>query len=634
MANPISNLLINIIGEFKDKGFKDAEKATKNLGKSFDKLAGRLGAALSVAAITKFSKASIKAFAEDDKAAKRLAQTYKNLGLSFQGAISNDYIDRLQRATGVADTQLRPALETITRATLDFNKSQEILNTALNVSAGSGLSLETVTTALSKAYLGQGTALGKLNIGIGQVESKTISFEDAISRLNYLFKGQAAAAANSYEGQLNRLRISADEAQETFGKHLVTAINRLNNNADLSGLGNKFEDMADNAGLLAIGIADVVGSLNKKVSATGADGWITKFNDFMSNFNVFTALQERGAGVVDISVKKRTLGAPGAEAAAKKEAELRKKSLADQKKLIALQKKAEEERKKREREALALKRANTIFDIDNIQVVAAMQQQVDGETRLRLSALLALQTDNAEAAEKLATGVMMLNARALESLGIQIKATDTVDSVIEKIIKAQTSSALLALGIKNLPDAKNPFKDWPDILAKILSDLDKIAAKIKGMPTYPPSTSGGGACGGAGGGAGGGGGGGNNGGGNPVIGNQPPTNPAGVGVQIGGNVANPFETFTVGGATIIANSGTVMTGRMDDTLAEATARQRIADIFATIGTFGAGGFNAANVTVNVAGNVMSNDDLIQVITEGLYEVQKRGQSITLNAVAL
>lgn len=620
----MSQIRIDIASEFKDNGFKKAAKASDALGKTFDKLAGRLGAALSVAAITKFSKASIKAFAEDDKAAKRLSQTYKNLGLSFQGAISNDYIDRLQRATGVADTQLRPALETITRATLDFNKSQEILNTALNVSAGSGLSLETVTTALSKAYLGQGTALGKLNIGIGQVESKTISFEDAISRLNYLFKGQAAAAANSYEGQLNRLRISADEAQETFGKHLVTAINRLNNNADLSGLGNKFEDMADNAGLLAIGIADVVGSLNKKVSATGADGWITKFNDFMSNFNVFTALQERGAGVVDISVKKRTLGAPGAEAAAKKEAELRKKSLADQKKLIALQKKAEEERKKREREALALKRANTIFDIDNIQVVAAMQQKIDGETRLRLSALLALQTDNAEAAEKLATGVMMLNAKALQSLGIQIEATDTVDSVIEKIIKAQASSALLALGISNLPDAKDPFKKWPDIMAAILADLDKIAAKLKNMPEWPkdsktpvtePKT-------------------------DPktepkiVIGNQNPTNPDGVGVRIGSNVTNPFDTFTVGGATIIANSGSVMTGKVDDMPNEAAARQRIADIFATIGTFGAGGFNAANVTVNVAGNVMSNDDLIQVITEGLYEVQKRGQSITLNAVAL
>ncbi|NBP68011.1 MAG: hypothetical protein EBU52_04650, partial [Cytophagia bacterium] len=98
--------------------------------------------------------------------------------------------------------------------------------------------------------------------------------------------------------------------------------------------------------------------------------------------------------------------------------------------------------------------------------------------------------------------------------------------------------------------------------------------------------------------------------------------------------ANPFNTFTVAGATIIANSGVVMTGRTDDTQSEANARQRIADIFSTIGTFGAGGFNAANVTVNVAGNVMSNDDLLQVITEGLYEVQKRGQNITLNAVAI
>ena len=98
--------------------------------------------------------------------------------------------------------------------------------------------------------------------------------------------------------------------------------------------------------------------------------------------------------------------------------------------------------------------------------------------------------------------------------------------------------------------------------------------------------------------------------------------------------ANP-ETFQVGDSTILSGFGTPMTSKPTDTLLEATARQRISDIFATIGEFGAGGFKApTSVTINVGGNVISEQDLTNTVLDGLYQYQKQGRRVTYNAVAL
>ena len=101
-------------------------------------------------------------------------------------------------------------------------------------------------------------------------------------------------------------------------------------------------------------------------------------------------------------------------------------------------------------------------------------------------------------------------------------------------------------------------------------------------------------------------------------------------------LSNNPATFQVGNATILAGfGGTSASAQADDTLAEAAARQRISDIFATIGVFGAGGYvPPTNVTVNVAGSVITEQDLTSSILDGLYEMQKRGQNVVYNAVAL
>ena len=123
MAITEEQIKIIIAAELKKQGFDKAQKATSGLEKSFKKLGGTIASVFAAQQIVKFGKESVRAFIEDDKAVKRLITTYRNLGMAFEATLVNDYIDQLQRATGVADEQLRPAIEVLTRSTLEIGRA-------------------------------------------------------------------------------------------------------------------------------------------------------------------------------------------------------------------------------------------------------------------------------------------------------------------------------------------------------------------------------------------------------------------------------------------------------------------------------------------------------------------------------
>ena len=627
----MSNIRIDIASEFKDRGFKQAEKATTGLNRQLVTLGKTLGATFSTRAIYQFSKASVKAFIEDQQAAARLTKTLDNLGLAFENTRVTNFISELEAASGVLDDSLRPAMQSLLMTTGSVAKSQELLNLALEMSRASGIDVANVAADLSKAYVGQTRSLAKYNIGLSRAELTTKSFSELQDILTKQFTGQSAAYLETYAGKVGVLNVAYANMQETVGEGLVDAFQILSGESGIGGGVKAMEIFADKIADVSRGIASLIQSFSSfRNFGRGLVDFVKSFSKETSVLNAIASLGRTNKPLFfptgGIGAKAEQAARAKAEAAAAKRA---KELAALQKKTETARAKAEKERLKREKEVMMLKRAGSVFDMDNIQIVAAMQNKVTEENRIRLIALLAINNDNAEVAEKATQAILLMQKPALENLGIMIKSGDNATDVINKILVAQTKLFLLNTGIATIPKAKNPFEDWDSILDRLLAKINSIKSAINGFG----SGNGAGGGGGGGGSVGGGNGGGGGGGGGGVTAN--PTDPSGVTIQMpGGNNANPFNTFTVNGATIIANSGTVLSGQATDSPNEAAARQRIADIFETIGTFGAGGFNPTNVTVNVAGNVMSNDDLIQVITEGLYEVQKRGQSITLNAVAL
>lgn len=446
---------IDIAAEFTGKkAFNSADKSANKLGNSATSLGKKLAIAFSTTAVLSFAKASIKAFADEDKAIKSLNRTLNNLGFSYSaqtGAVVN-YIDTLSKATGVTDDELRPAFETLLRATGSITKSQDLLSLALDISAGTGKDLSSVIGALQKAYLGNNQALSKLGVGLTKAELATGDFESVTAKLGKLFDGQAADAADSYAGQINKLSIAADNAKEIIGKSLVDAISMLGDE-DTTGidkLTNTMEDFATYIGnaIYALGLlGDKINSipavpaifkwLSDNKQLLGLLGLLSKIGEDNKKGDLF--FPTGGTGQLEYDKE--------AEAAAK----LAAKRLADEKKLAAAKLAAD---KKAAANKAKLAKASSMFDIEKIQIAAALKGKISEEEKTRLLLMQAIADEDADKAEKL--------SKKLEE--IQAK-------------NAKIAADLLAIGA-----TKDPFATWAGSLSLALIQLGKLGKGIADVP--------------------------------------------------------------------------------------------------------------------------------------------------------
>lgn len=556
----MAQIRIDIASEFKDKGIKNAEKGVLNLDKNLKKLGKTIIGVFAARKIIQFGKASVRAFAEEDREIKQLTNSLNNLGLGYQGLNIEDFISQLQSATAVSDGELRPALSKLANATLDLGKAQKLLGLSLDISAATGKSLDAVTTGLTRAYLKDVSALSRLGVGLTAAELKTMSFDEAVATLQERFSGSAGAAADSYQGKLNSLTIAVDEAKEAIGKDLVKALETLAEgdwDKVLGAIASSANAIGSAINYVAYQTAVVKALIGGAFKGIGTN-----------ETNKQIALLKRQFGLIeDVSVRGRNTG--GAT-------QFQKQQLALEKKIAAERKKADDAAKKAEAMKLAQKRANTVFDLENIQIVAAMQGKIDGEQRMRLTAMLALNTENYIAAEKLTDIIVRLNAPALANLGVLVKAGDTVDDVIKKLITSQAKLAGLQLMAEDFPELDNPFEDWETTLENILALLMQIlnmSNKKAGQTGIYALDS------------------------------------------LGFSSLESYQNYRQGERASIVNSS-----------------------FSTLGSsfVGSGMTNSGGVTVNVnvAGNITTQNDLVSSITNALYQRQKDGQSILYSSTAI
>lgn len=217
------------------KGVKGAEKEVSGfsdkIGK-FGKVAAAAFAAASVAAVAYAGKLAIdgvKSAIADEAAQKKLQLTLQNVtgATDAQVKATEQYITKTQLAFGVTDTDLRPSLERLARATGDVDKATKLQTLALDISAGSGKSLEAVTNALAKAQEGNTASLGKLGVGLSSAQLKTLSMDEITKKLADTFENQASAKADTFQGKMARLSQAFDEGKETVGGFILDAITPL-----------------------------------------------------------------------------------------------------------------------------------------------------------------------------------------------------------------------------------------------------------------------------------------------------------------------------------------------------------------------------------------------------------------------
>lgn len=252
------------------KSAKEAEGAAGSLDSNVQQLGRTIVSTYAAKKIVDFGQAAVQAAAEDAAAQAVLATALRNTAGASDEQIASveDWIDATQRAKGVADTALRPALATLTAATKNVTEAQDLMALAMDTSRAKGIPLETVATALAKAHGGNTTALTRLIPGLKEAGEKTIDFATAQERLNAQVEGQAAAWAQTDEGKLARMNIQWDEMQEQIGAALLPVMGQLL--GVVSGVFDWFNSLDAETQQLVITIGLVAAGLYVGVTAMAA----------------------------------------------------------------------------------------------------------------------------------------------------------------------------------------------------------------------------------------------------------------------------------------------------------------------------------------------------------------------------
>jgi len=227
-------LAIPIISTFDGKGVTSAIKEFKNLETNGERAhlaitKAALPAAAALAGVTAALGLAVKAAAEDAAAQQALAsQLQRTTGATdAQIAANENWIAVQGKLLGVTDDELRPALAGLIRATGDITEAQKAAGLAMDVAAAKGVSLETVTKTLEKAYGGNFTALAKLSPELRDMIKAGASLDEVTKAMAETFGGAASDAANTAAGKFARMKVALDETKESIGAALLPAIEAI-----------------------------------------------------------------------------------------------------------------------------------------------------------------------------------------------------------------------------------------------------------------------------------------------------------------------------------------------------------------------------------------------------------------------
>jgi len=470
------SVVINLAAEFTGKkAFTQSEKAIDKLGK-------KLKQAVIGAGVASLLKSSVSAFIAEEKSAAILANTLQNLGFGKLTGDVEKFINQSQLATGVLDDKLRPAFQALLSATRSVSESQKLMQLALNVSAGSTIDLETVTSDLANAYAGNMKGLKKYKLGLTQAELKVISFTDLQTRLNSVFAGASARAADTYAGKLLRLGVAVDQAKEAIGKGVIDGLMLATGTTNIEDLQKAIISFGESAGsvfkslggvlkenlttikvigstLLAIwtlskissailGTITLVKNLNKAYKALRATAIGTAIAE-MAVLNPLGAVAYAAVliGLISGTVKAvDLLGDAYDRANDKKDALLNKpatarrfftggsgatistggRNLADE----AAAKKNARETLKVNKDTLKLAKAKAIFDLQKIQIEAALKGKISEEDRIRLKLMQAIENENVTQIDKY-TKLLDESQKKTEALVTTLQGIKPLDDVFK-----------------------------------------------------------------------------------------------------------------------------------------------------------------------------------------------------------
>jgi hypothetical protein len=391
---------INFLTKFDKKGL---ERATKEL-KGFDKVVAtgsfrlrafaKAGGVAAAAGLALFTKRSIEAALAQERLDKQLQLSLRSLDEEFRFPEVKGFLDTLERATNVTGEELVPAFRKLVSQTGDLQSAQFLLSTALDTSAATGADLNSVLDAINKAAVGNYKSIVSLGIGFTTAEAKAAGFTKIIQSLDK-YQGAAEKQTETFSGQLKSFQISAGKATETLGLGFLTA------GAYITGAQGKLDVFGATLETTATQFTDILVGSAKSFGDKGLGGYLdlalVALEGLVGESVTLQRLEKEGIEVrnkrllqergylglsqltIDALEKQRLYG--------KKELTTEQILAKIQKDILAREKAMTKE--KRAQQELDKKKAelSAMFDIDRINLQAALSRKLNAEDELRVKIL-------------------------------------------------------------------------------------------------------------------------------------------------------------------------------------------------------------------------------------------------------
>jgi hypothetical protein len=260
---------IPIISEFDGTGVKKAVKQFQQLETVGEKaqFAIKKAAIPAAAALGGLAIAlgdATRAAMEDQQEQAALALTLQNVtgAGAAQTAQVEKQISAMSRASGVADTEYRKALEALVRGTKDVGIAMNDMNLVMDISTATGMDSASVADALAKAYQGNFKALRSLSPEMSTMIKEGASLNEVMDVLGGTFGGATANSAETAAGKMKILKNSIGETKESIGAALLPVLEAV-----LPVL-NKFAAWAQDNPQAFLAIAAAIGLVAAAIVAT------------------------------------------------------------------------------------------------------------------------------------------------------------------------------------------------------------------------------------------------------------------------------------------------------------------------------------------------------------------------------
>jgi len=369
-------------------------------------------------------------------------------------------VQNIGKLYGVTGEQAVPAMQALLTATGSVSRSTKIMNVALDLAASRNADVASVAEDLAKAYVGNTKGLNQYKLGLTKAELAALSFDEILEKIGSQTLGAADESAKTLSGQLAILSEVTNQAKERIGGGLVQALGGLGGANGAGGAAKNIENLSIKLTNAITGFGYLVQEIKVAQPILVAAGIAIG----LAWAPWFTAIAAAGLaiGAIGNAMKKNTPKTPlntgnlfnqgklffptGGDAGySKRKAEEKKAeeaAAARAKKLEAMAKASE----KAQKESLKLAKAKAIFDLQKIQIEAALKGKLSEEDRIRLKLLQAIEKENLSDIEKYQ----------------------------EKLKEAQDKAKDLQAVLDKMKDVevKDPFSTWK---------VDPVATAINGL---------------------------------------------------------------------------------------------------------------------------------------------------------